>query len=118
MQEETYLSLLNLKEELKKDERVQNLLILEKEMEEDEEVQLLSYKKDLLADEYNSLLKIYKEDEDIVLKARHNLHLAKKILEEHPKVRTYLSAFSELRKLLEEVSDILFSDFSLKLCKK
>ena len=117
MRNETYLALMNLKDELKNDSRIINLLNLEKNMEEDEEVILLTYKKDQANDYYNDMLRLFKEDSKEVKSAQEYLYLAKKKLEEHPKVREYLKAYQEVRMLLSEVSDILFSDFTLKLCK-
>lgn len=116
MQSETYLSLMNLKDELKNDSRIINLLKLEKDMEEDDEVILLTYKKDKANDVYNDMLRLFKEDSIEVKTARESLHIAKKNLEEHPKVRSYLKVYQEVRMLLDEVNDILFSDFTVKLC--
>lgn len=118
MRSETYLALLKLKEELKNDERIIFLLEKEKEMESSSEVQLLSYKKDIALSHYNSLLNIYNEDHEEALKARKDLYLKKKELEEHPLVREYLKAYSVVRNLLDDVDKILFEDYSINLCHK
>ena len=118
MEIKTYQSLLKFKEILKKHPSFVGLLRLEKEMEEDEEVQLLAYKKDLANSDYNDILKIYKEDDLEARKVREKLYLAKKNLEEHPKVRKYLEKYSEVRNILKEVNHILFDDFVTNLCPK
>ena len=100
------------------DERYINLLKLEKEMEEDDEVCTLSYKKDLASDEYNEMLKLFKDDRDEVKRALKKLHEAKKELESHPKVVAYLKSYAEFRNILNEINEILFEGFTLNLCPK
>ena len=77
-----------------------------------------SFKKDLATSEYNDILKYFKEDSLEAKEKRRLLYLAKKELEEHPKVRKYLEKYSEVRKILEEVNHILFDDFTTNLCPK
>ena len=54
-----------------------------------------------------------------VKKAQHNLHIKKEALDNHPLVRDYLKAYSEVRDLYFELNDILFSNLNLNMkgCK-
>ena len=118
MNEKIVLKAYELNKELTNDERYINVVRFEKEMEEDEEVIKLSYKKDVANANYNDTLRHFSEDSKEAKKAQKELYLAKKELEEHPKVKRYLKALQELRMLLDEVNNILFKDLNLDLCKK
>ena len=118
MDELTIRKAYELKEILQNDERYLLLLQKEKEMEEDEEVCLLSYKKDVANAKYNDVLRYYSNDSKEAKEAQKELYEAKKELESHPKVIAYLKAYSELRKLLEEVNNILFKYLNTNICPK
>jgi cell fate (sporulation/competence/biofilm development) regulator YlbF (YheA/YmcA/DUF963 family) len=117
MREETYLSLMNLKELLKNDSRIISLNEIEKEMENNSEVQLLAYKKDMLVNEYNDMLRLFKDDSEEVKKARYNLYLAKRELESHEVVREYFKKYSVVRNLLEVIEELIFEGLETRLCK-
>ncbi len=115
--DETILNLsYELKELLNSDPRILTLNEVEKEMENDEEVQLLSLKKDQENSKYNDMVKYYGEKSKEAEKALESFYLAKKALDEHPKVRAYLKAYQAVRLLLEEVNNILFKDYQQNLC--
>ena len=103
-----------LKDLLNNDERIIALNKLEKEMNENEEVMALAYQKDLAINEYSDALNHFASDSEEVKKAQHNLHLKKEALDNHPLVREYLKAYSEVRDLYFQLNDILFSNLNLK----
>ena len=111
MNEKVYNLARNLKEEMDKDPRFIRLKELDKKMSEDEEVMLLSYKKDLANNRYNDLLKIYNENDEVVLEARRELIQRKDELDSHPLVKEYLSALNEVRIVLFEMNRIIFDGF-------
>ena len=104
-----------LKDLLNNDERIIALNKLEKEMNENEEVMALAYQKDLAINEYSDALNHFASDSEEVKKAQHNLHLKKEALDNHPLVREYLKAYSEVRDLYFQLNDILFSNLNLKM---
>ena len=108
-----------LKELLANDERVILLNKLEKEMNQNEEVMALAYQKDVAVSNYNDALSHFASDSEEVKKAQHELHLKKEALDNHPLVRQYLDAYSQVRDLYFELNDILFSNLNtnLKGCK-
>ena len=108
-----------LKDLLVNDLRVIRLNELEKKMNENEEVMALAYQKDIAVTEYSDALNHFAKDSDKVKKAQHNLHIKKEALDNHPLVRDYLKAYSEVRDLYFELNDILFSNLNLNMkgCK-
>ena len=116
MNEEILNITYQLKEALNNDERIVNLNKIEKEMNESEEVMSLSYKKDMALDKYNEMLKYFADDSEEVIKARQELAQAKKELESHPLVRSYLKAYQEVRMLYEEINNTLFSYLNKNMC--
>lgn len=110
MDDKIYFLIKTLKEEMDKDTRF--LLLKEKEnkMNNDEGVIRLAIKKDQANDRYNDLLKIYPEDEPIVLEARKALIEAKDELNSHELVKDYLLIYNEVHILLKEMNNILFGD--------
>ena len=108
-----------LKDLLVNDPRVIRLNELEKKMNENEEVMALAYQKDVAVSEYSDALNHFAKDSDEVKKAQHNLHIKKEALDNHPLVRDYLKAYSEVRNLYFELNDILFSNLNLNMkgCK-
>ena len=93
--------------------------MIEKKMNKSEEVMALAYQKDLAVSEYSDALSHFARDSEEVKKAQHNLHIRKEALDNHPLVRDYLKAYSEVRDLYYQLNDILFSDLNLhiKECK-
>lgn len=116
MNRQTISSAYELKEALEKDQSFITLNKCEEEMSNDEEVMALCYKKDLLNDEYNDMVRLFPLDSEEVKKAQKRFYEAKKAFESHPKVRDYLKAYSEVRELLDEVNKILFDDLNKNLC--
>ena len=108
-----------LKELLANDERVILLDKLEKEMNDNEEVMALAYQKDVAVSNYNDALNHFANDSEEVKIAQHELHLKKEALDNHPLVRQYLDAYSQVRDLYFALNDILFSQLAtnLKGCK-
>lgn len=116
MNENIYQITLKLKESITSSEIYLNLIESEKNMEEDEEVITLAYQKDLIMDKYYDFLKIYPEESLEVKEIRKQFYEAKKEFESHPKVRTYLNNYRALRKMLEQLNDIIFKDLKEQLC--
>ena len=108
-----------LKDLLTNDPRIIRLNELEKKMNEDEEVMDLAYQKDLAVSSYSDALNHFAKDSEEVKKAQHDLHLKKEALDNHPLVREYLKAYSEVRDLYLNINDILFSNLNLNMkgCK-
>ena len=108
-----------LKDLLTNDSRIIRLNELEKKMNENEEVMALAYQKDVAATEYSDALNHFAKDSEEAKKAQHNLHTKKEALDNHPLVRDYLKAYSEVRDLYFELNDILFSHLNLNMkgCK-
>ena len=108
-----------LKDLLTNDPRIIRLNELEKKMNENEEVMALAYQKDLAVSEYGDTLNHFTKDNEEVKKAQHNLHLKKEALDNHPIVKEYLKAYSEVRDLYYQLNDILFSNLNLNMrgCK-
>ena len=108
-----------LKDLLTNDPRIIRLNELEKKMNENEEVMALSYQKDVAVSEYSDALNHFARDSEEVKKAQHNLHIKKEVLDNHPLVKDYLKAYSEVRDLYYQLNDILFSNLNLnmKRCK-
>ena len=108
-----------LKDLLINDPRIVRLNELEKKMNTSEEVMTLAYQKDLAVSEYSDALNHFAKDSEEVKKAQHNLRLKKEALDNHPAVKEYLKAYSEVRDLYYELNDILFSNLNLNMkgCK-
>ena len=108
-----------LKDLLINDPRIVRLNELEKKMNTSEEVMALAYQKDLAVSEYSDALNHFAKDSEEVKKAQHNLRLKKEALDNHPVVKEYLKAYSEVRDLYYELNDILFSNLNLNMkgCK-
>ncbi|MGM9858252.1 MAG: YlbF family regulator [Bacilli bacterium] len=100
-----------LKDALENSNEVKRLKEAEKNMESNEEVMALSYRFSSAQTSYNDILKIYKEDTKEAKEYQHKLYLAKKELDEHPLVKEYLSAFSEVRKIYERINHEILGDF-------
>ena len=110
MDDRIYLLTKKLKLEMDNDPRFVRLAELEKELDNNNEIILLSMKKDEANNHYNDLLKIYKDDDEVVIKARKELIKRKDELDSHPLVKEYLKVYSEIRLLLLEMNDIIFKD--------
>ena len=113
-----YQKVEELKDLLKKDERIIKLLEAEKRINESEEVQLLSYKKDIASSEYSDILNHYSRDSEEANKYQKKLYEAKKALDEHPLVKEYMKHYIEVRDLYNEINDILFSHLEEDLSPK
>ena len=115
--EKIYQLTYELKELMDNDSRISLLNKLEKEMNESEEVMKLSYKKDLANDGYCDSLRYFGQDSKEEKESRRCLYLAKKELEEHPLVKKYLACYQEVRLMLEEVSNNIFSIININMCE-
>ena len=108
-----YLLAGELKDLLDNDERIIRLNKLENELNNNEEVMALSYQKDLAVSSYSDALNHFANDSEEIKKYQHELFLKKEALDNHPLVKSYLKAYSEVRDLYFQVNEILFNDTSL-----
>lgn len=116
MNEKIYDLSSRLNESLLNDPRVKELNKLESELNNSYEVYLLSQKKDEALEMYTKLKDVYPDEHPEVKEALRKLVEAKKNLNEHPLVKSYLSIYNEVRDLYMEIDNILFSDFKEKHC--
>ena len=108
-----YLLAGELKDLLDNDERIIRLNKLENELNNNEEVMALSYQKDLAVSAYSDALNHFANNSEEMKKYQHDLFLKKEALDNHPLVKEYLKAYSEVRDLYFQVNEILFNDVSL-----
>ena len=108
-----YLLAGELKDLLDNDERIIRLNKLENELNNNEEVMALSYQKDLAVSSYSDALNHFANNSEEMKKYQHDLFLKKEALDNHPLVKEYLKAYSEVRDLYFQVNEILFNDLSL-----
>ena len=113
-----YLLAGELKDLLDNDERIIRLNKLENELNNNEEVMALSYQKDLAVSSYSDALNHFANNSEEMKKYQHDLFLKKEALDNHPLVKEYLKAYSEVRDLYFQVNEILFNDVSLHLKEK
>lgn len=106
-----------LNDALTNDKRILECKNAEQKMENNKEVILLSRNKELKENAYSDLLKIYKEEDEIVIKARKELFIAKKALDEHPLVRDYIKKYQIARDLISKVNLSLYADIINEGCK-
>ena len=118
MGENIYCLASELKELLDHDPRVIRLNNAEQILNNNEEVMALSYQKDVAVSSYSDALNHYAQDSEELKKYQHELHLKKEALDNHPLVRSYLKAYSEVRDLYFQINEILFKDLSLHLKEK
>ena len=108
-----YLLAGELKDLLDNDERIIRLNKLENELNNNEEVMALSYQKDLAVSSYSDALNHFANNSEEMKKYQHDLFLKKEALDNHPLVKEYLKAYSEVRDLYFQINEILFNDLSL-----
>ena len=108
-----YLLAGELKDLLDNDERIIRLNKLENELNNNEEVMALSYQKDIAVSSYSDALNHFANNSEEMKKYQHDLFLKKEALDNHPLVKEYLNAYSEVRDLYFQVNEILFNDLSL-----
>ena len=108
-----YLLAGELKDLLDNDERIIRLNKLENELNNNEEVMALSYQKDLAVSAYSDALNHFANNSEEIKKYQHELFLKKEALDNHPLVKEYLRAYSEVRDLYFQINEILFNDLSL-----
>lgn len=113
-----YLLAGELKDLLDNDERLIRLNKLENELNNNEEVMALSYQKDLAVSAYSDALNHFANNSEEIKKYQHELFLKKEALDNHPLVKEYLKAYSEVRDLYFQINEILFNDLSLHLKEK
>ena len=113
-----YLLAGELKDLLDNDERIIRLNKLENELNNNEEVMALSYQKDLAVSAYSDALNHFANDSEEIKQYQHELFLKKEALDNHPLVKSYLKAYSEVRDLYFQINEILFNDLSLHLKEK
>lgn len=108
-----YLLAGELKDLLNNDERLIRLNKLENELNNNEEVMALSYQKDLAVSAYSDALNHFANNSEEIKKYQHELFIKKEALDNHPLVKEYLKAYSEVRDLYFQINEILFNDLSL-----
>jgi len=108
-----YLLAGELKDLLDNDERIIRLNKLENELNNNEEVMALSYQKDLAVSAYSDALNHFANDSEEIKQYQHELFLKKEALDNHPLVKSYLKAYSEVRDLYFQINEILFNDLTL-----
>lgn len=108
-----YLLAGELKDLLDNDERLIRLNKLENELNNNEEVMALSYQKDLAVSAYSDALNHFANNSEEIKEYQHELFLKKEALDNHPLVKEYLKAYSEVRDLYFQINEILFNDLSL-----
>jgi cell fate (sporulation/competence/biofilm development) regulator YlbF (YheA/YmcA/DUF963 family) len=108
-----YLLAGELKDLLDNDERIIRLNKLENELNNNEEVMALSYQKDLAVSAYSDALNHFANNSEEIKQYQHELFLKKEALDNHPLVKSYLKAYSEVRDLYFQINEILFNDLSL-----
>ena len=108
-----YLLAGELKDLLDNDERLIRLNKLENELNNNEEVMALSYQKNLAVSAYSDALNHFANNSEEIKKYQHELFLKKEALDNHPLVKEYLKAYSEVRDLYFQINEILFNDLSL-----
>lgn len=113
-----YLLAGELKDLLDNDERLIRLNKLENELNNNEEVMALSYQKDLAVSAYSDALNHFANNSEEIKKYQHELFLKKEALDNHPLVKEYLKAYSEVRDLYFQINEILFNDSSLNKKEK
>ena len=113
-----YLLAGELKDLLDNDERIIRLNKLENELNNNEEVMALSYQKDLAVSSYSDALNHFTNNSEEIKKYQHELFLKKEALDNHPLVKEYLKAYSEVRDLYFQINEILFNDLSLHIKEK
>ena len=113
-----YLLAGELKDLLDNDERIIRLNKLENELNTNEEVMALSYQKDLAVSSYSDALNHFANNSPEIKQYQRELFLKKEALDNHPLVKEYLKAFSEVRDLYFQINEILFNDLSLHLKEK
>ena len=105
-----------LKNDLNNDERIILLNELENKLNSNEEVMALSYAKDVAADKYNEMVRLFKDGSEEASLALKQLSIAKANLDNHPLVREYVKAYQKVRELYSEINGILYSSFNPSLC--
>ena len=105
-----------LKSDLNNDERIILLNELENQLNSNEEVMALSYAKDVAADKYNEMVRLFKDGSEEASLALKQLSIAKANLDNHPLVREYVKAYQKVRELYNEINGILYSSFNPSLC--
>ena len=105
-----------LKNDLNNDERIILLNELENKLNSNEEVMALSYAKDVAADKYNEMVRLFKDGSEEASLALKQLSIAKANLDNHPLVREYVKAYQKVRELYNEINGILYSSFNPSLC--
>lgn len=115
MTNDIYSLAASLKDLLEVDPRILKLNELEKKLNQDESVMALAQQKEEAVSRYSDALNHFAPDSLEVKKFQKDLYLKKEALDNHPLVREYLKAYSEVRDLYLEINDILFGDLSLHL---
>lgn len=115
MTDNIYFLASELKELLDNDERVIRLNDLENKLNNNEEVMSLSYQKDLAVSNYSDALNHYAEGSEELKKIHHELYIKKEALDNHPVVKEYLKAYSEVRDLYFQINEILFGGLSVNM---
>lgn len=114
MKQETLEALNLLKTNLDNDPRVVLLKEKEKIMSVDLKANELSIKMKLASSKYDDDLNHFGFDSPLATESRQELHQIKLELDTLDVVKDYMDAFKEVRKLYEQIDEILFSSFKEK----
>ena len=115
MEEAILLKAINLSNELKSDERVKKLNQLEAKLNNNDEAKVLSYQMDVASMHYSDALKIYAKDSEEIKPYIKALSSAKEKLNSLPIVKEYNQAYLEVKKLYNEINQIVFDDLNKAL---
>ena len=117
MDEKVYFLAKEISEELSKDERVILLNKLDKELNDSIEVYHLSNLKDEALEKYAYNKELYGDESEITKKSLLELQKAKIELNNHPLVKEYLKAYSEVRNLNIQINNILLEEYKGGECR-
>ena len=117
MTEELLELVYKLKESISKDTRVIELEKIENQMNNSIDVIKLASKKEQASDDYDFALSHFDKTSKEVEEAQKKLYEAKKELDLHPLVESYMNQYKIVRNLYSEINDILFSIINKDKCE-
>lgn len=117
MTEELLELVYKLKESISKDTRVIELEKIENQMNNSIDVIKLASKKEQTSDDYDFALSHFDKTSKEVEEAQKKLYEAKKELDLHPLVESYMNQYKIVRNLYSEINDILFSIINKDKCE-
>lgn len=115
MNEKAICSVESLKKAIDEDPRVLLLNELDQKISKNEEVKKLSTSLKEKEKEYSFFLTHYGAKNTKTIAMQHSLYEAKLVLDSHPLVKEYSSAYIAVRDLYMLIDDILFSPYRKKV---